>query len=87
IWTETVILCFLGAAAGIGFSFALSKITDLLIRKLLPYTPTGSLVIVNGSLALTTLGIVLVIGLLSGIYPSWKAARVRPLESIRSEGD
>ena len=87
IWTETVILCFLGASVGIGFSFALSKITDILIRKLLPYTPTGSLVIVNGSLALTTLGIVLVIGLLSGIYPSWKAARVRPLESIRSEGD
>ncbi len=87
IWTETVILCLLGASVGIGFSFALSKITDILIRKLLPYTPTGSLVIVNGSLALTTLGIVLVIGLLSGIYPSWKAARVRPLESIRSEGD
>ncbi len=48
IWTETVILCFLGASVGIGFSFALSKITDILIRKLLPYTPTGSLVIVNG---------------------------------------
>ncbi len=87
IWTETVILCLSGAAVGIGFSFALSKITDILIRRLLPYTPTGSLVIVNGSLALTTLGIVLLIGLLSGIYPSWKAARVRPLESIRSEGD
>jgi ABC-type antimicrobial peptide transport system permease subunit len=28
---------------------------------------------------------VLVIGLVSGVYPSWKAARVRPLESIRSE--
>jgi putative ABC transport system permease protein len=87
IWTETVILCTLGGISGIAFSFALSKITDLLIRRLLPYTPTGSLVIVNGSLALTTLGIVIVIGLLSGIYPSWKAARVRPLESIRSEGD
>jgi putative ABC transport system permease protein len=87
IWTETVILCLLGGTVGVAFSFALSKITDLLIRKLLPYTPTGSLVIVNGRLALTTLGIVLVIGLLSGIYPSWKAARVRPLESIRSEGE
>jgi len=87
IWTETVVLCVIGGAAGIGLSFALSKLTDLLIRRLLPYTPTGSLVIVNGSLALTTLGIVLAIGLLSGLYPAWRASRVRPLESIRSEGD
>jgi putative ABC transport system permease protein len=87
IWTETVILCTLGGALGVGLSFALAKLTDLLIRRLLPYTPTGSLIIVNGRLGLMTLGIVLVIGLLSGIYPAWKASRVRPLESIRSEGD
>ncbi len=87
IWTETVIICILGGVAGVWFSFALSRMTDLLIRKLLPFTPTGSLVAINASLGLMTLGIVLVIGLLSGIYPAWRAARVRPLESIRSEGD
>ena len=42
IWVETIILCLLGAGLGIGFSFALSKITEALIRSLLPYTPTGS---------------------------------------------
>jgi len=87
IWTETVILCLLGGGLGIGFSFGLSKITDVLIRRLLPYTPTGSLVIINGSLALLTLGVVVAIGLVSGVYPAWRASRVRPLESIRSEGD
>jgi len=87
IWTETVILCLLGGGLGIAISFGLSKITDVLIRSLLPYTPTGSLVAINGRLALLTLGVIMVIGLLSGIYPSWRAARVRPLESIRSEGD
>jgi len=87
IWTETVILCLLGGGLGIAVSFGLAKATDLLIRRLLPYTPTGSLVAIDGRLALTTLGLILVIGLLSGIYPAWRAARVRPLESIRSEGD
>jgi putative ABC transport system permease protein len=87
IWTETVILCFLGGVIGIAFSFALSKITDILIRRLLPYTPTGSLVIINSKLGLLTLGVVVAIGLISGVYPAWRAARVRPLESIRSEGE
>jgi putative ABC transport system permease protein len=87
IWTETVILCLLGGAIGIAFSFALSKITDILIRRLLPYTPTGSLVIINARLGLLTLGVVVAIGLVSGVYPAWRAARVRPLESIRSEGE
>jgi putative ABC transport system permease protein len=87
IWTETVILCLLGGAIGIAFSFALSKITDILIRRLLPYTPTGSLVIINPRLGLLTLGVVVAIGLVSGVYPAWRAARVRPLESIRSEGE
>jgi len=87
IWTETVILCLLGGAIGIGFSFALSKITDILIRRLLPYTPTGSLIAINPQLGLITLAVVLGIGLVSGVYPAWRAARVRPLESIRSEGD
>jgi len=87
IWTETVILCLLGGFIGIAFAFALAKITDLLIRSLLPYTPTGSLIAIDLRLGLLTLAVVLAIGLFSGIYPAWRAARVRPLESIRSQGD
>jgi putative ABC transport system permease protein len=87
IWTETVVLCLGGGIIGIAIAFALAKITDLLIRNLLPYTPTGSLIAIDTRLGLVTLAVVLGIGLLSGIYPAWRAARVRPLESIRSQGD
>ena len=87
IWVETIILCTLGGALGIGLGLVLSRVTDYLIRRLLPYTPTGSLIRIDGGLTLLTVGAVIVIGLLSGLYPAWRASRVRPLESIRAEGD
>ena len=86
IWTETVILCLLGGALGLALAYGLARATDLLIRRILPYTPTGGLVQIDGRLMLTTLAVVLGIGLVSGVYPAWRASRVRPLESIRNEG-
>jgi putative ABC transport system permease protein len=85
IWVETFVMCLLGGIAGTGLSLALSKTTGILLRRLLPYAPTGSLIQLSPEIVATTLGLVLVIGLASGIYPAWRAARVRPLEAIRSE--
>jgi len=87
IWIETLILCFLGGVAGSAMAFGLSKLTEILIRNLLPYSPTGSLIQLDIKLVITTLIAVLIIGLVSGIYPAWRAASIRPLESIRSEAN
>jgi putative ABC transport system permease protein len=86
VWTETLILCTCGGISGIGLAFVLARITDVLIRRILPYAPSGGLVAIDSKLALQTLAIIIAVGLASGLYPAWKAGRVRPLESIRSEG-
>ena len=85
IWLETLMLCLSGGLVGIGLGFILSKFTQVLIRQVMPYAPTGGLIIIDLKLTLLTIGTVVLIGLLSGLFPAWKASRVRPLESIRSE--
>jgi len=86
VWTETLILCSVGGIAGIGLAIVFARLSDILVRRILPYSPGGELVAIDISLALLTLAVILGVGLLSGIYPAWKAGRVRPLDSIRSEG-
>jgi putative ABC transport system permease protein len=87
IWLETLILCLVGGLIGTGLALATEKATEILIRQLLPYAPSGGLISIDWALVLLTFGVISLIGLLSGIFPSWRAARVRPLEAIRSMGD
>ena len=83
IWIETLILCTTGGILGVVFALILARVTDIVIRSILPYAPGGGLVIIDMRLILITLAAILSIGLLSGIYPAWRAGRIRPLEAIR----
>ena len=85
VWTETLLLCSIGGIAGVGFALLFAQGTDILIRRILPYAPGGGLVVIDVKLAALTLVVIVTVGLLSGLYPAWKAGRVRPLQSIRSE--
>jgi len=87
VWLETIILCLGGGLIGTGLALLTARLTDLLVRNLLPYSPSGGLVAIDVGLVLMALGVVTAIGLASGVYPSWKAARMRPLDTIRSEGE
>jgi putative ABC transport system permease protein len=85
IWIETLILCMIGGVIGIVLALILARVTDMVIRSILPYAPGGGLVLIDLKLVLVTLVGIICIGLLSGIYPAWKAGRIRPLEAIRGE--
>ena len=85
IWIETTLLCSFGSIAGIVVALALSKVTEALTRHFLPFTPNGSIIDINFAIIAFSFITITLTGVLSGLYPAWKAARVRPLDSIRSE--
>ena len=85
IWIETLLLCTVGGILGIILALFLSKVTDFAMRTILPYAPSGGLVLIDAKLVLITLAGIIGIGLISGLYPAWKAGRIRPLEAIRGE--
>jgi putative ABC transport system permease protein len=85
IWMETLILCTAGGMLGIIMALILAGATDMVMRSLLPYAPGGGLVLIDLNLILMSLAGILCVGLVSGMYPAWKAGKIRPLEAIRGE--
>jgi putative ABC transport system permease protein len=84
IWVETVLICFLGGVFGVVLAFLGSNVAEQMIRHILPYTPAGRLVLIKLPLLGLSLAATLVMGLIAGTYPAFRASLMKPIEAIRS---
>ncbi len=85
IWTETVILCAGGSIIGILFAFIFANVSEQLIRTFLPFAPHGELISLSPELIIVSFAAITATGVLGGLLPAIRAAKIRPLDAIRSE--
>jgi len=84
IWTETILVCTFGGVLGSILAFLGSSVVEKIIKGILPYAPSGQLVLINPGLLLAAFVGAIILGVVSGIYPAWRASSMRPVEAIRT---
>ena len=85
IWTETILVCTAGGILGSIFALLGSGIVEHVIKTILPYAPTGRLILIRPGLLFAALLGAIVLGIISGIYPAWRASRTSPMEALKYE--
>lgn len=83
-WLETLGLCLAGGVIGVGGAFLLARVIESWLRTRLPFAPAHPLLQWEWPVAGVCLGAGLAVGTLAALLPSWRAARLSPLEAIRS---
>ncbi len=74
---EASIVSFLGGSLGVLAGWGLAKTLEVVTRLLETVTTGWSIAM---ALTMATL-----VGVISGIYPAWKASRLDPVEALRYE--
>lgn len=83
IWLETLLIALAGGAAGIILAFLGTGAVETGIKAVMPFAPSGTLVAITPAImGLSMLG-ALVVGLVSGTWPGWRAAKLNPIDAIR----
>ncbi len=71
---ESSLICLGGGLIGLGFSYPLSMLVDKFLPTTMPI-----------SIALLGIFISLIVGVISGIVPAFRASRLNPVEALRYE--
>lgn len=85
IWAETIILCASGSFLGVVLSFIFANVSEKLVRAFLPFAPHGKLIVISPELVAVSVLAITATGIIGGLLPSVRAAKIRPLDAIRSE--
>jgi putative ABC transport system permease protein len=78
---EAATLALCGGALGVGLGWVIVKIMSVVAAN----AGFAFAAILPGEAVVLAVGVAIVIGLVSGLYPAIRAARLDPIESLRHE--
>ncbi len=82
---ESGVIGILGGLAGLASSYGVVALVNLVARNMMGDDLNSALAMIPVWLALAAMAFSLVIGIIAGLYPAGKAAKISPLEAIRNE--
>ncbi|HMS10239.1 MAG TPA: FtsX-like permease family protein, partial [Pyrinomonadaceae bacterium] len=74
--TEAVVIAAAGGVIGLFLGFGLANLISLLI---------GFPTLINLTSVVLGIGVSSAVGVISGLYPAWRAAQLNPVEAMRRE--
>ena len=77
---EAVVLCMLGCGLGIFLSWAILQIVNTIVASL------DMVFVLNGTVVLVAVVFCFIIGVIFGLYPANKAAKMKPIDALHYGG-
>lgn len=83
IWLETLMVCLIGSLVGSFGAWVGAGLVEKGIKSLANLGVSGSIVLITPSVVTYAVLGSVALGFFAGLYPAWRAASMRPVESIR----
>jgi putative ABC transport system permease protein len=85
ITTEALLLTGAGSLGGILLAITAGRAVENLVKQFVPFAPNEPFFFMTGAIVLQSLAVGVLVGVIAGLYPSWKASRLQPAEALKGE--
>jgi putative ABC transport system permease protein len=85
ITVEAILLTGLGCLVGILLALLAGRGIESLVKEFVPLAPAQSLLSPTPAILVETVLIGVLMGVLGGLYPAWRASRLHPAEALKGE--
>ena len=85
VTTEALLLTGAGGIAGILRALAAGHGIEHLVKPFVPLAPDGTMMSLTATILFQSVLVGVVVGVLAGLYPAWRASRLQPAEALKTE--